>query len=143
MKPLNTQFVIADGARARWVKRSDHADDFVTIKELSASSEPVRHPQGVAFATHSSQRFNTEEKADAVRLHKLRFAEEVADAINAEAVAGKLERLAVVAPARMLGAIRQRLCPEANARLAQTLSKDLTKTPDHELGGWLRRLERA
>jgi protein required for attachment to host cells len=143
VRPLNTHFVIADGARARWVKRSDQADDFVTVRELVAGPEPRGEPDGVAFASRGGQRFNIGEKKDAIRQRKLRFAEEVAEAINAEAAAGGLERLAVVAPARMLGAIRQRLGPEASARLVQTLSKDLTKTPDHELGGWLRRLERG
>jgi protein required for attachment to host cells len=135
--------VIADGARARWVKRSDHADDFITVRELKAEPQPHGEPDGVAFAGPGGQRFNIGEKADAVQRRKLHFAEQLADAINAETVAGGIERLAVIAPARMLGAIRQRLCPEANARLVQTLNKDLTKTPDHELGSWLRRLERG
>ncbi len=141
MKPLKTYFVIADGARARWVQRSDVADDFVTVRELNATSEPHGHPQGVAFEGGTGQRFNVELKNDVVQQRRVRFAEDVAAAINEEARAGGLDRLAVVAPARMLAAIRQRLSAQASARLARTLSKDLTKTPDHELGNWLRPLE--
>jgi protein required for attachment to host cells len=140
---LSTQFVIADGSRARWVRRSAQADDFVTVKELAAMPEEHGQPEGVAFSARAGQRFTIAEKNDAVQQRKLRFAEVVAEAINADATTGGMERLAVVAPARILGAIRQRLCAEANARLVQTLSKDLTKTPDHELGAWLRRLERG
>lgn len=143
MKPLNTQFVIADGGRARWVKRSDHADDFVTVRELTAAPSFKGGPGGVAFEGGSGQRFTIAEKDDAVRQRRLRFAGEVAEAINAEALAGGIQRLAVVAPARVLGAIREQLNPEASARLARTLSKDLTKTPDHELGEWLRPLEQG
>ena len=143
IKPLRTQFVIADASRARWVQRSEQADDFVTLKELRASNQAHGHPTGVAFEGHTGQRFNIGERDAAVREHHLRFAEDVAEAINAETEAGLTERLVVIAQARMLGAIRQRLHPRASARLARTLSKDLTKTPDHELGAWLRRLERA
>jgi protein required for attachment to host cells len=143
VKPLNTQFVIADGGRARWVQRSESADDFVTIRELTVSAASRGEPGGVVFSGAGGQRFNIGEKDDAVQQRKLRFAEEVAQAINADAATGGVERLAVVAPARMLGAIRKRLCAEASARLVRTLSKDLTKTPDHELGAWLRPLERG
>ena len=143
IKPLRTQFVIADSSRARWVARSEHADDFVTVKELHASHQSHGHPTGVAFEGYAGQRFNIGERDAAVQQHRLHFANDVAEAINAESEAGETERLAVIAPARMLTAIRQRLGAQANARLAKTLSKDLTKTPDHELGDWLRRLEQG
>jgi protein required for attachment to host cells len=143
IKPLRTEFIIADGARARWVRRSDEADDFVTVRELFASEPQRSHPEGVVFEGHSGQRFNVEARDTVSSQRRLRFAEDLAREINAEAQAGRLERLAVIAPPRMLSAIRQRLGPSAAAMLARTLGKDLTKTPDHELGGWLRRLERG
>ena len=143
MRPLKTSFVIADGARARWVKHSDSADDFVTVRELSVAHPHHGHPQGAALEASSAQHFEVEAKHGTVQQQRVRFAEDVAAAINEEAMAGSLDRLAVVAPARILAAIRQRLCAEANARLARTLSKDLTKTPDHELGHWLRPLARG
>jgi len=141
LKPLRTRFVIADGGRARWVTRSPDADDFVTTRELSAEPRTRGEPQGVAFESATHGRFNIEERDSAVRAHRARFAQSVADAINVEAEARAFERLAVIAPARVLSAIRQRLSSTANARLAKTLAKDLTKTPDHELGSWLRPLE--
>lgn len=142
-KPLRTRFVIADGARARWVRRSDTADDFTTVRELHARPAENGAPQGVVFASAHGQRFSVEERDSAVRMHRLRFAQDVADAINVEVAHGELDRLALVAPPRVLSAIRQRLSTAASARLAHTLAKDLTKTPDHELGAWLRRLELA
>jgi protein required for attachment to host cells len=140
-KPLRTRFVIADGARARWVDRSDRADDFVTSKEMAARPGHAEGPQGVVFASAGGPRFSVEERDSAARAHRLAFAQEVANAINAEANERGFERLAVVAPARVLSAIRQRLSAKASAKLARTLAKDLTKTPDHELGAWLRGLE--
>lgn len=143
MKPPRTLFVIADGGRARFVERSQTADDFVTVRELLAAPDTRAEPDGVAFSGKAGQRFNVGEKNAAVQQHRLRFAEDVAGAINAEATVGRIGRLAVVAPPRMLAAIRKQLCKEAESRLARTLGKDLTKTPDHELGAWLHPLERG
>ena len=79
------------------------------------------------------------ERDTALRHRHAVFAESVADTISAQADA--LERLVIVAPARVLEVIRDRLSPPARARLVSTLAKDLTKIPDHELTKWLRPLE--
>ena len=52
-----------------------------------------------------------------------------------------MHRLAIVAPARVLAQIVRRLSPAAHAKLAKTLARDLTKTPDHKLKAWLKPLE--
>lgn len=140
-KPYKIQFVIADGARARWVTRSDHADDFVTDSEIKVEPRAAGHPEGVVFEGVAGRRFGVQERDDAARLHHERFAQDIADLINSQAAAQAFDRLAVVAPARLLNAIRERLSAAASERLVKTLAKDLTKTPDHELGAWLRRLE--
>lgn len=139
---LKTEFVIADGSHARWVRRSERAqDDFATVRELSAGHRQGGHPLGVVFEGSSGQRFSVEEADEAVRRHAEAFAREVAEQINREAEAGGFERLAIVAPAHTLSAITAHLGAAAKARLVNTLAKDLVKTPDHELGGWLRSLE--
>lgn len=138
---LRTQFVIADGGRARWVERSAAADDFVTVKELKAEPRRSGGAQGAVFESSSGMRFSVEERHGAVREHRAQFAQTVADAINAEAARGAFERLAVIAPAPTLSAISQRLSAAASGKLARVLAKDLAKTPDHELGTWIRGLE--
>ncbi len=140
-KPLRTQFVVADGARARWVVRSEVADDFTTVKELHAHDKAHGGPQGVVFEGSSGQRFSTEERDDAVRAHRSEFDRQVADVINDEVRRGEISRLAIVAPDHALAAIVHGLSGPARAVLAKTLAKDLTKTPDHELIEWLRPLE--
>jgi protein required for attachment to host cells len=141
-KHLNIQFVIADGSCARWVKRSENADDFKTVQETQAGPDLYdSQPQGVVFESSTSRRFNVGERDEAVRHRQAQFPEAVADAISAQAAAGAFDRLAIVAPARTLSVIRRRLSPPARAMLVKTLAKDLTKTPDHELGAWLRPLE--
>ena len=143
IKPLRTQFVIADAAHARWVKHSEKADDFVTVDVLKAEDRPHGSPQGVVFEGSSGRRFTVEEADEARRAHHDAFAVLVAERINLEAAQGGFERLAVVAPARTLSAIEHHLSAEASAKLTRRLAKDLVKTPDHELGLWLRPLERG
>ena len=140
-KPLKTLFVIADGAHARWVRRSGDGRDFATLKVLEAEPRPHGHPQGVAFEGHTGRPANVEPRQDPAREQRVRFAADVARAINAEADAEDLDRLVVVAPARVQAALQQRLSGAARTKLAGVLAKDLTKTPDHELAGWLRAFE--
>jgi protein required for attachment to host cells len=139
---LKIQFVVADGSRARWVRRSEEAaDDFTTTREMKAEHREAGHPQGVVFESFGSQRFSVEEADEAVRRHREVFARAVAEEINTEATRNAFERLAIVAPSHTLAAITEHLNAAAKTRLVHTLAKDLGKTPDHELGGWLRHLE--
>lgn len=135
------QFVIADGSRARWVRRSERAEDFVTVRELKAQPPTPGEPDGVVFGP-SGQRFNVGEKDAAMQRLRTRFAEDLAEALDAEAGMDPAGRFVVVAPERMLQAIKARLSGPVRSRIVHTLAKDLTKTPDHELGRWLEPLER-
>src|ERR1700679_3293982 len=74
MQHLKLQFVVADGARARWVRRSAIADDFVTSKETKAERQSRGEPQGVVFEGTSGRRFTVEERRGAVREHREAFA---------------------------------------------------------------------
>jgi protein required for attachment to host cells len=140
MPVLRTEFLLADNAHARWVRRSETASDFVTVQEVHADAVARPHPQGVAFESGGG-RFNIEEKHDAADSRRYRFAETLAETINDKAAKGQLHRLCLVAPARTLAAIRRQLTPEADAKLVHVLAKDLTKTPDHRLADWLGEFE--
>lgn len=140
MPALRTDFLVADNAHARWVRRSGPGGDFATVKELHAAPAAPHHPQGVAFESGGA-RFSIEERVEAVARRRYRFAETLAEAINQRAADGDIQRLCLVAPPRTLAAIRRRLSSAAEAALVHVLAKDLTKTPDHELGGWFNALE--
>ncbi len=128
--PIKIHFVIADGAHARWVLWTDEGNDFKTVREHKAG----HHPHNVVA--------DCELEASEAPLHAgVDFAKELAEDINAQAVHKHLERLAIVAPARTLGAITDHLGQAAKGKLVRTLAKDLVKTPDHELGNWLTSLE--
>lgn len=138
---LKIQFVVADGARARWVHRSETADDFKTTAEMHAGQKAPGHPQGAVFDSSTGRPSAVEPRDSAVRHHDEAFARDVAAALNTQSAAGAFERLAVIAPAHTLNAITEHLTTDAKAKLFNTLAKDLSKTPDHELGHWLRPLE--
>ena len=141
-KPLKTHFLIADGAHARWVERShDAADDFVTIKELKAEPHYRMAPTGVSFDSSSGRPSNIEPRTSVASHERDKFAAEVAEAINLKAADATYDRLSIVAPARVLAAIKKHLTAAASHKLGKTVAKDLTKVPDHELKTWLRPLE--
>jgi protein required for attachment to host cells len=124
-----TQFVIADGGHARWVERAGQ-DNYVTTTEQTASFRAPPPPEDKSFAAGAPESRGEED-----------FAKELAEAINARAAPHGFERLVLVAPAPFLSDLRGRLSTTASAKLAHTLAKDLTNTPDHELATWLQRLE--
>jgi protein required for attachment to host cells len=137
---LRTEFLVADNAHARWVRRSTGGADFATVQELHADPAPPAEPQGVVFESGGG-RFNVEEGRRAVERRRYRFSGVLAEAINARAAKDEFDRLCLVAPARTLAEIRRQLTPEASRKLVHTLAKDLTKTPDHALRTWLGALE--
>ena len=138
-KPLRTQFVVVDGARARWIRRSDETRDFVTENEIKAPPRrPSGGPEGVVFDRAGGGRHTVEGRDQS---EKDAFAARVVEALNDQAERGAFERLAIVAPARTLGRLREDLSPVARQKLSRTLAKDLTKVPDHDLAKWLRPLE--
>jgi len=123
-----TQFVLADGGHARWVVRAGgEGDNYVTTTEQTAS---FRAAEDASFAGGAARRGEED------------FAKALADEINARATPAGFERLVLVAPAHFLSDVRERLSTTATAKLARTLAKDLTNTPDHELATWLASLER-
>jgi protein required for attachment to host cells len=63
---------------------------------------------------------------DASRLHEDDFAATVAAHLNHEVLAGRIERLFVIADPRTLGEVRRHLHKETSARLAGDLAKNLT-----------------
>lgn len=134
-------FIIADGARARFVVRSPDNGDFVTLHkvdgaerlqtlraELRASPagrsqeslSPTRRSVGsTEFVRHAKEAF----VAEAAELAVTRFRDRARDGV------------VLVAPARLAATMRKAL--EGRLKVVGLLHKDLTKAPDHTLGDWL------
>jgi protein required for attachment to host cells len=80
-------------------------------------------------------RFRTVSSFEATSLH--RFVALVIDEIEVALKEGFFDEFVLVAPPRVLGEARQALPATLANVLTDTLSKDLTKTPDHELHAYL------
>ena len=141
IKPLRTLFLVADNARARWVRRADAQHDLETIEEISADAVAPSHPTGVVFEASTGRPSTVAERNNAVLERRTRFARRLADDINHKIDHHAIDRFVLVAPARMLSALTAALSTAARDKLAGSIAKDLTKTPNHELDAWLRPLE--
>lgn len=143
IRPLHTLFLIADAGRARWVSHNENSQhDFKTIEETHAKPLAKEHPTGVVFQGVSGRRANVNERDEAVRRHHEGFARGLAHEVDRKLEGQGVERLVIVAPAHTLAVLTEHLSPIARAKLAGSLDKDLTKTPDHELAHWLQAFER-
>ena len=136
--PNRLLFVLADGAHARFVKRNAKTGAFVTVRELDGSRKlkSLRRElrSGPAAGTSHESSSPTRHgvgREDYLRQAKEAFVAEVAR--EAADFATAKDALVVVAPARLVSALRE----ELGSRVAASLTKDLIKTPDAELGRWL------
>lgn len=140
-------FVLADGGRARFVERSPETRAFVTIQEidgadrLAALKAELKHNPAMRSFQSGTPASHSTGDDDPYRQAKTEFAREVALAASSTAKARQSGGLVLVGPARILGPLRA--AAERSAVVLESLAKDLTKTPDHELNRWLEPLERA
>lgn len=134
-------FVITDGGRARLVEQSAQSGDFATVAEMDnqgrlaqlrrelRASPPARTQNSLGERRHAVGR------EEFLRPAKEAFVAEVADRAVEHLRRHQLEGVVVAAPRRLLGAVREALA--GRTVVAESLGKDLTKTPDHDLGDWL------
>ncbi len=73
------------------------------------------------------------EQADWHEIEKERFAATIAQRINRAAHANAFKELVVVAPPKVLAALRPEFSKEASGRIIAELDKDLTKHPISEI----------
>lgn len=134
-------FVLTDGGRARFVRRSaasghfENFEEMAGLNELEAARERLR--SGTLARTHSS---TTPRRAAVAREGTLRAAKEgfldrvadhAADLFRKQHFSG----IFIAAPARLIAPLEARL--QNRACLTGRLSKDLTKSPIERLDHWL------
>jgi protein required for attachment to host cells len=142
-------YVIADAGRARVMRQREDAVGYVTELELEATTvhrrsrdlgtdRPGRTGESATAARHALAPrvdFHTNAKAD--------FARELAGILNEQGAGQSFDSLVLVAPARFLKQLRERLQPRVRERILAELPKDLTKVPSVELGNHLATLLKA
>jgi protein required for attachment to host cells len=132
--------VIADGGRARFVTQTPDRRHFRTDRGLDGA-EAKRKPAdlyadrpGRGQESVGSLRHALEPRTDPKDVAKHAFVGLIADEINRAVAQEEVRALVLVAPPRVLGALRERLDRRAESCVVATLPKDLANTPDTELG---------
>lgn len=134
-------FILADGGRVRFVERSQSNGHFSTFEEIDRTqalaqlrAELRASPPARTHASASPRRAATG-KEDYLRPAKEAFMTEVAARAVALVRERRLDGVFLAAPTQLIGPLRTGL--EGTAPVVGAIRKDLTKTPDHELGEWL------
>jgi protein required for attachment to host cells len=138
MKPIKTLYVIADGGRARFVERDENGA-FRTIASFASAEVHERaHDLGLDRPARVKESANAARHAVEPRrdLHvaaKEDFVKHVAGEIDAEHGRKSFDKLVLVAPTRVLAELKEKLSKAMAKLAADSLQKDLTKVPDHDL----------
>ena len=134
--PHDTLVLVADGRKALFLRnqgdeqqidlrtaahreRDDRKDS--DIKTDAAGQSPAPAGSGLPGGTMGEPDFHQQEED--------RFARDLAEKINAMALAGKFDALVVIAPARTMGELRPLWHKETSARLVGEHVKEMTDRP--------------
>jgi protein required for attachment to host cells len=138
MKHAKIWYVIADGGRARFVAR-DESGAFRTVVSFVAAELHERshdlgldHPPRVKESANAA-RHAIEPRRDLHQAAKEDFVKLVAEQLDEEHGRGQFDRLVLVAPARVLTELKEKLSKPIAKIVVSDLQKDLTKIPDHDL----------
>lgn len=141
MKPIRTWILIADAGRARVLenlgpgKGTKPVDGLASESAIpSTTAEIVEDRQGRSFESSSSTRHPLTPPTDPRKALKRNYLEMLADQLDERLQGGAFDRLIIVAPPAALGMLRDAFSDRLAAAITGELAKDLTKTPDHELG---------
>lgn len=141
-RPANSLYVLADGARARFVERRSEPRSFATIEEIDSRAqlrelrqELRASPPSRVMQSGSAGRRHTVGVDDAVQRAKADFIQTVAERATDLYRTGGYSEVVVAAPDRLLTPLREQL--EGGGARTVAINRDLTKTPDCDLGDWL------
>ena len=145
MKKIVTWILIADGARARILRSEGRGSALTQVGNIlegdnRKTGEIGAEKQGRAYDPSGAGRHAMEPRVDWHTHEKHQFAKNLAAQLNKSAQAKEFERLAMIAPAKVLGDLRAALGKQAGELLVAELSKDLTGIPDHELPAHLEKI---
>ena len=141
MKQPETWFVIADGQRARIVRRlrtpRPRVEDVFPYQWINSellSLDIDNEGLGRGGAANDAATFHSiQPSPDPRRALKQEFAAELADFINRGALAKHFNRLVLVAAPKTLGDIRGNLSEQARECVIAEVDKDLTHSSDDDL----------
>ena len=143
--PKNTWVVVADGMRARILRREAAGhfapatdQDFYDADAHGHSRDLKSAAPGRAFDTGSGAHHAMQPRHDPHALEKERFVQHIASVVNDAAARSAFDRLILVAPPRVLGVLRAALDERARARILGEVHKDLVRAPLDQLAAHIK-----
>ena len=130
--PHNAYVMVADGRKMLFFRNEGDSEyPNLVVEEQDFHPNPADRDQGSeepgrTFSGQGMGARSAYSEADHHQMEEDRFAKEAAQLLNNGALAGRFDKLVVVAPARTLGELRRHYRPEVSQRLLGELAKDLT-----------------
>ncbi|MBS0523087.1 MAG: host attachment protein [Proteobacteria bacterium] len=130
-----TLIVVADGARARFLKESDDHRKLVPAEDADMLAPKARRPDrdlvtdkpGRGFSTaRDGRRGGFESPHDPHKMEKHNFTAELAERLDEACSSKQFDRIVLVAPRRSLGELRTLLSPRVRKAVSHEIAKDLT-----------------
>lgn len=130
--------IVADGEKALFLRNEgdEKYPNLEVFREKSQENPPSRE-QGTdrpgRFPDASAHHKSGVQETDWHRQNQERFAAKIAERLYKFAYEGAFRELIVVAPPRILAALRQEFHNEVSGRVIAEIDKDLTNHPVHEI----------
>ncbi len=142
MKPVRTWVLIADAGRARVLEGRGPGHGLKVVPDMTFDNprpehEPGGGERGRSFESASPTRHAMEPTSDPARLDQARFAGELVRRLDERRAAKAFDRLILVAPAKMMGDLRQAVGDALGRMVDGEVIADLTRVPDHEVAAHL------
>jgi len=136
--PSGALVLVGDGRKALFLRNKGAPThiELVTERVLEQADPPTRE-QGTdkpgRYHGADGVSKSAYEEVDWHQLAEDRFAAEIGGALNRLALENKFHHLILVAPPKVLGAVRTRLHKETSERIVGEIPKDLTSRPLPEI----------
>ena len=130
-----TLIVVADGAKARFLKESEDHRKLVPAEDADMLAPKARRPDrdlvtdkpGRGFSpARDGRRGGFESPHDPHTMEKHNFTAELAERLDKACLAKRFDRIVLVAPKRSLGELRTLLSPRVRKAVSHEVAKDLT-----------------
>lgn len=143
--PHNALVVVGDGGRAIFLRNNGTVmNPQLAVENVFEHDNPPTREQGTDRPTRGPSGFHSArgniEQSDRHTLNESRFASDIADKLYHLAHANRFSNLVIVAPPKILGALRQSMHKEVLERVKAEVPKEMARgtLPDiqRELNSW-------
>lgn len=133
-----TLYLIVDGGRARYVERTGPGHfntfrKFVSAHIHEKASELTRDRPARVQESAMTARHSIAPRGDPRDKIELRFVQAIAADLREDNTIDRFDNLVIVAPPKLLKALRGSLPAMLTSKLVESIDKDLTKVPDGDL----------